>query len=202
LCSGPLCFTFEKQAEKIWNALTAAQSMGLAYGEETVTDNLLLEVQKAHPREVITVPFWKPQEKFTGADWEWWLTDGRTWFGLLIQAKRLGRTSHKYEGLKHRVGKERIPQIELLLKWARDKEIDPLYFFYNHDNGRVGSLPWNCGSMFPSPAQLGCTVAHAAAVERLLVAQGGAGLPKMSTISNPLRCLVCCTALEMFRPGL
>ena len=43
-------------------------------------------------------------------------------------------------------------------------------------------------------AQLGCTVAHAAAVKRLLV-QGGAGLPKMSTISSLLRCLVCCTGL-------
>ena len=124
----------------------------------------------------------------------WWLTDDQSWFGLLIQAKRLGRTTHKYGGLKHRVGKDRIPQIDILLNCARHKGIDPLYFFYNYNSGRLGSLQWSCGSIYPNMAQLGCTVAHAAAVKRLLV-QGGAGLPKMSTISSLLRCLVCCTGL-------
>jgi len=37
-------------------------------------------------------------------------------------------------------------------------------------------------------------VAHAAAVKRALV-QGGAGLPKISPISYPLRCLICCPVL-------
>jgi hypothetical protein len=41
---------------------------------------------------------------------------------------------------------------------------------------------------------LGCTVAHAEAVKRKL-SRGGAGLPKMSTVSYPLRCLVCCSVL-------
>jgi hypothetical protein len=194
LSPNPLCLTFEKQAEKIWNDLTSAQSMGLIHDEETVTNNLLLEIQRAHPIDVITVQFFKPQEKFTGADWEWWLTDGNSWFGLLIQAKRLGPTSHKYAGLKHGVGKEKTPQIELLLNWARHKGIDPLYFFYNYGSGRLESLPWNCGSIAPTIGQLGCTVAHAATVKSVL-ARGGAGLAKMSAISSPLRCLVCCEAL-------
>ena len=168
--------------------------MGLIHDEETITNNLLLGVQKAHPTDVITLQFRKPQEKFTGADWEWWLTDGQSWFGLLIQAKRLGSTTHKYDGLKHRVGKSATPQIELLLNCARQKGIDPLYVFYNYNSGRLGSLQWSCSRIYPNMAQLGCTVAHAAGVQRLLV-QGGAGLPKMSTISNPLRCLVCCPAL-------
>jgi Family of unknown function (DUF6615) len=195
LPSNSLCLTFETQAEKIWRTLTSAQAMGIDRGETTITDDFLLEVQTAHPTDVITVQFLNPQERFTGADWEWWLTDDQSWFGLLIQAKRLGRTTHKYEKLKHKVGNSKTPQIELLLNCARRKGIDPLYFFYNYNSGRLGSLQWNCGSMDPNKmAQLGCTVAHAAAVKRLL-AQGGAGLPKMSTISNPLRCLVCCTGL-------
>ncbi len=190
-----LCQTFGEQAEKIWRDLTSAQLMGLIRDEETITNNVLLEVKKAHPTDVITLQFRKPQEKFTGADWEWWLTDGQNWFGLLIQAKRLGATTHKYDGLKHNVGKSATPQIDLLLNCARQKGIDPLYFFYNYDSGRLASLHWSCNRIYPNVAQLGCTVAHAAGVKRLLV-QGGAGLPKMSTISSPLSCLVCCTGVS------
>ena len=168
--------------------------MGIDLDEKTITNNLLLEIQRAHPANVITLQFLTPQEKFTGADWEWWMTDGKSWFGLLIQAKRLGRKTHKYAELKHRVGKNRTPQIKLLLDWAKYKGIDPFYFFYNYNSGKLGSLQWSCDDNSPKMAQLGCTVAHAAAVKRLLV-QGGAGLPKMSTISNPLRCLVCCAGV-------
>jgi hypothetical protein len=41
---------------------------------------------------------------------------------------------------------------------------------------------------------LGCTVAHVEAVKRKL-SLGGAGLPKMTTVSYPLPCLVCCSVL-------
>ena len=69
--------------------LGAATRGGLRRGEETITEDLLLNVKKAHPSEVIEYQFNKREKSFTGADWEWWLTDGRLWFGLLIQAKRL-----------------------------------------------------------------------------------------------------------------
>jgi hypothetical protein len=147
--------------------------------------------RKAHPYEVLTFQFSKPLEKHTGADWEWWLTDGRLWFGLLIQAKRLDSKSHKYADIKHKVGKPKIPQIDLLLNQARLKEIDPLYCFYNYSNRGLSAFTWNCGSTPMDLPQLGCTVAHAAAVKRVLK-RGGGGLPKISPISYPLRCLVCC----------
>ena len=152
LPSASLCPTFETQAEKIWHELSLAQSMGIDRDEKTVTNNLLLEITRSHPADVITIQFLTPQEKFTGADWEWWLTDGQSWFGLLIQAKRLGRTTHKYEELKHRVGKNRTPQIELLLNCAKHKGIDPLYLFYNYKSGRLESLQWSCGSIYPNIA--------------------------------------------------
>ncbi len=192
--SKSLCLTFEEQAERIWHDLTSAQLMGIIRDEETVTNNLLFEVQKEHPTDLITVQFRKPQEKFTGADWEWWLTDNNIWFGLLIQAKRLGSITHKYDGLNYKVGSNGTRQIDLLLRHAQGKNLDPLYLFYNYNSGNLGSLNWNCGSVFWNSTQLGCTVAHAAAVKRLL-GQGGAGLPKIGAISSPLRCLVCCTGL-------
>jgi hypothetical protein len=116
------------------------------------------------------------------------------WFGLLIQAKRLDSKSHKYPQIKKRIGKRKIPQIDLLTAQARLKGIDPVYFFYNYSNGNPLAFTWNCGAAPLDLLQLGCTVAHAAAVQRALV-QGGAGLPKISLISYPLRCLVCCPVL-------
>src|SRR3546814_18103615 len=49
LQSDPLCATFMRMAEKIWTELGTARAFGLSPGEETVTDNLLLGVQCAHP---------------------------------------------------------------------------------------------------------------------------------------------------------
>jgi hypothetical protein len=80
-------------ARKIWKQLGTARALGINRGEETVTDDFLLDVQAAHPTEVATFQFNKPEEAITGADWEWWLTDGRKWAGLLIQAKILNPKS-------------------------------------------------------------------------------------------------------------
>jgi len=41
-------------ARKIWNELGTARALGINRGEETVTDNFLLDVQIAHPAEVAT----------------------------------------------------------------------------------------------------------------------------------------------------
>src|ERR1700733_5228617 len=99
LRSDPLCDTFVVMARKIWNELGVARNLGINRGEETVTDNFLLDVQTAHPMEVATFQFKKPEEAITGADWEWWLTDGRKWVGLLIQAKILNPKSNLYSAI-------------------------------------------------------------------------------------------------------
>jgi hypothetical protein len=94
--------------------------------------------------------------------------------------------------MKKRSGKRKTPQIDLPIEQARLKGIDPLYFFYNYSSGNPAAFTWNCGTTPFNLLQLGCTVAHAGAVKHAL-AQGGAGRPKISPISFPLRCLVCCT---------
>lgn len=192
LPSGVLCSTFTSMARKIWNELGAARALGISRGEETVTDNFLLDVQAAHPTEVATFQFNKPEEAITGADWEWWLTDGRRWAGLLIQAKILKARANLYSSIKHKVRGR--PQIDILLEQANLKGIPALYFLYNHTQLTFPKLSWNCGSMAPDIEQLGCTVAYAAAVKPL-VKQGGVGIATLSHISVPLRCLVCCRVL-------
>jgi hypothetical protein len=189
-----LCPTLERECERIWTDLASSYSSGISRKEETITDDLLLAIHNAHPHEVLTFPFRRADEAITGADWEWWLSDGKLWFGLLIQAKKLDPASHKYHGIKHLVGASRTPQIDLLIKQARLKSIDPLYFFYNYSTSPLVSLQWNCGILPKEIEQFGCTVAHALGVKHLL-GQGGAGLPKLCRISLPMRCLVCCSCI-------
>jgi hypothetical protein len=191
IASPPLCRTFAAQAEKIWDDLWAARISGINRSEETITDDFLLDVQLAHPSEVTTFQFNKHEESFTGADWEWWLTDGRQWLGLLIQAKRLGPKSHKYETIRHWVRSAGMWQIDRLQRQASLKRIEPLYCFFNYSSAWPLALTWKCCAAPRGPQRFGCTVAHATAVKGQL-GQGGAGLPKMSRVSYPLACLVCC----------
>ena len=73
--------------------LGAATRGGVGRGEETITEDLLPNVKKAHPYDVIEYQFNKREEFFTGADWEWWLTDGRLWFGLRFRPSGSIRTA-------------------------------------------------------------------------------------------------------------
>lgn len=189
--STPLCNTFENEAKNIWDSLKTARGMGIIRDEETVTNNFLYNVQLAHPAEVATFQFHKPDEKFTGADWEWWLTDGSQWLGILIQAKILHPKSNKYSSIQHKVGKAKKPQIDILIEQANSKGIDALYFFYNYSKSGISAFQWNCGSTGPILEQLGCTVAHANSVKDV-VGRGGAGLPTINPIAMPVRCLVGC----------
>jgi hypothetical protein len=196
-----LCDTLDGEGRRIWIELASSYNSGIGRKEETITDDLLVRVHAAHPYEVLTFPFRKHDEAKTGADWEWWLTDGALWFGLLIQAKKLDPASHKYHGIKHVVRSSNTPQIDLLMTQAGLKGIDPLYFFYNYSTSPLASFQWNCGVVPKEIEQFGCTVAHARGVKYLL-RQGGAGLPKLSRISVPMKCLVCCSCIASSNAGL
>jgi hypothetical protein len=191
LPSQPLCRTFSGQAQKIWQGLSRAQAQGGNRYEWTITADFLDDIRNQHPQQVAIFEFNQRDEQFTGADWEWWLTDDPVWLGLLVQAKRLGRHSHKY-GIKHWVASAKMWQIDLLLQQARWKGVEPLYCFYNYASSWPGHLTWSCCTKTHALSLFGCTVAHAVAVKNQFT-HGGAGLPKMSTVSYPLSCLVCCT---------
>src|SRR5262249_10088856 len=71
----------------------------------------------------------------------------------------------------------------------------------NYSTSPLASLQWNCAGPPKQIEQFGCTVAHAVGVKHLL-GQGGAGLPKLSGISLPMRCLVCCSCVIPSNVGL
>ena len=196
-----LCSTFERESCRIWCDYGAAYRSGIVVGEETISDILLWNIQKAHPQNVTTFPINKMEEGKIGADWEWWLTDKNRWFGLLIQAKRLDPKSHKYRNIRHQARTGKNMQIDSLIQTARRKCIDPLYFFYNYALPPKIFRVWNCFQVLGLQSQLGCMMAHASVVKQQL-GRGGAGFSKFSKISLPVRCLVCCPLFSDTRQSL
>lgn len=188
-----LCASFQRLSECIWDDLEAATRATLQRDEETITNDLLLDLWRLHPSDVIIVQFKKPQEARTGADWLWTLTDGTTWFSMLVQAKRLYQKTERYEKLGHSVGNPPREQIDILINTATHLRVSPAYIFYNFTNTQPSAprVHWNCGSFPRTDRLFGCSVAEASAVKSIL-SSAGDGLSSISTVSFPFHCLACC----------
>ncbi|MET8358929.1 DUF6615 family protein [Micromonospora sp. NPDC005171] len=122
-------------AAQTWYKMSVGPSRGLAFGEESLTDHNLFELdRRGAPIEVYK--FDKTEEPYNGADFEWWIgSDNTRWLGLRFQAKRLDDDGI-YAQLGHRVRGRR--QYELLLEQAQRDNIWAFYCFYN---GWHGSWP-------------------------------------------------------------
>lgn len=101
---------------------------GLSYGEETITENNLLELRRRHPDAVELQGFGKQAEARNGADWEWHIIGHRYTFGMRVQAKRLQKDGKLK--VNYLVGAHKKPQIDLLLKDAKKHSLAPIYCFY------------------------------------------------------------------------
>jgi hypothetical protein len=191
-----LCASFQTLSECVWDDLEAAAQAHLQRDEETIMNDLLLDLWRLHPHDVILVQFNKHQEARTGADWLWGLTDGTSWLAMLVQAKRLYQQTERYEKLVHAVGTPPRDQINILLNAARQVRASPAYLFYNFTTQQplAPRVHWNCAS-FPRRDRLfGCSVAEASAVKSILTSAGD-GLSPVSRVSFPFHCLVCCPVL-------
>jgi hypothetical protein len=195
-----LCDTFQQLSAEIWDDLELAERAGLQRDEETITNDLLLDLYRTHAAEVVILQFNKPQESIIGADWLWALTDGTTWFAMLVQAKRLYRPSERYERLTHTVGPNNTPQIDLLIDAARRLQVAPAYVFYNYTvQSPTHRMNWNCRSIPRSDRLFGCSVAEATAVGSILASKND-NIIAVGGVSYPLRCLTCCQVLGTSLP--
>jgi hypothetical protein len=170
--------------------MRAAHNQGLLLGEVTLTETLLIEVAKRHPWDAIAIPFTPSLEAVIGADWEWWLTDGHEWLGILVQAKSLNISRQKYLKLNYKPKRAISRQLETHVENATRRSVFPLLCFYNY-TGHPGSITWNCQTYGRREDVFGCSVADARVVDTL--ARGRAlGLRALSRVSFPLLCLVGC----------
>ena len=187
-----------KLSMNTWRRRGAAKRTGLNYNEETVTEGLLLDLQVNFPGDVLIVPFTKRREARIGADWAWAFVGpaGRSYQGMLVQAKRLDDDDCVYGSLYKRnrpKGTQRLVlQVERLIKNAKLYGLPPVYAFYNHlsDAGRVPNE--SCGTLVrlnrSCPESWGVALASAIKVRH---AMPDKSFDRHRCHSMPLHCLLC-----------
>ena len=182
----------ESLAKDTWERLRDSRSLGIRFGEETITDLLLLEMKrKSHPRSyIVQTPLVK--EKNQGTDWEWWIGSARIgWLRYAIQAKRCDKASGRYTSITHKVAG--IAQNQILKTYAERNDAIPIYCFYNYPLSGMTTKAWQCGLPFDK-YQLACTVTSLGVVEAAISKWGGKNFDWIhsQTASKPWRCLVAC----------
>ncbi len=169
-----------------WNKLGSAERLGVAYNEETVTENLLLKIAQRHRWQGLEVRSWtkieegkgtsKTYGKATGADWDFWISD---WAGrgvqVRVQAKRQF-SSGKYDSLNG--GSKQFSDL-----WNNRGSAIPIYLFYNW-HATFGNRSRICA---PSDqAHWGCSFAPHPAIPKIK-----APSPADIKVMRPWHCLFC-----------
>jgi hypothetical protein len=172
--------------------LQSGRDLGVELHEETITQDLQLDISAALPAMMVRT-FTKRQEARTGADWQWeWWFEGRQWFGLRVQAKRLKRLPSGQLGYDlgyQRGGNQR--QIDLLIDDARRARVPAAYVLYNGPDLDISKFTWGCHRLPPSPAFFGVSLLPAM-VARDLVNAGTVDFTTVGARSRPWSCLASC----------
>jgi len=186
---------FERLAAWTWSIIPLAAEEKISWGEQTLTEHLLLAIKLAGLCNVRVRQ--KPlsangQESKTGLDWEWWIGSPGEWWRFAVQAKKLDWSERRYTKLNHKVDKE--PQHEILERYATDNLAIPLYCLYNHVAKFVPQGHWRCCCEPPEIEQFGCTVTGLDNVKEALKTRSARTFDYFlrQTDTYPWRCLVKC----------
>lgn len=120
-----ICCELDKIAASTWHKIEVGPTRGLAFGEESITDHNLFELDRAC-QGVEVYKFNHHEESLNGADFEWYIGGSTVgWIGMRFEAKKLDDGS--YLELGHRVRERR--QYDLLLGGSATDRMRPLYCF-------------------------------------------------------------------------
>src|ERR1035437_3427378 len=187
---------FEELTRLIWTNLNLANRYGTIYGEETISDSILLELAKQNYFNIRILQTPKPLESIQGTDWEWYVgsyTYG--WIRYAIQAKKLNFKTNKYDNLNHKIGQAPNAefQIKLLRTFANANGAVPLYNFYNYYPGATAKDHWQCDQSFDKEL-LGWTFTPLKNVEHAINERGSRTFDKIHRFDYtlPIRCLFKC----------
>lgn len=198
-----LCDSILRQSTWVWNQLKQGRGVKYQLQEETLTDLLVLNLKRKHPRQILTQTFTKPVENVLGADWQWWLTGpSGKWLGCRVQAKVLNQKSRRFEELHYqpRAAKGRPPrpfQSDTLVNRAKAAGLIPLYCLYSHGlaNEYRPTGYTECYAKRGHVSRFGCSLVFAPFVQALR----GAGGPTNNWLSavliymHPWHSFFCCS---------
>ena len=140
--------TLERLAANTWQRIHYSLDWEISQGEETITDNLLLEIKMSKDPAFIKIEKCpKKLEAVRGIDWEWWIGSYNFgWIKYAVQAKKISlsenREEGKYPNLTHEIKtnlnkkngikKSVKNQIDVLEHYSKENKLVPLYCFYNY----------------------------------------------------------------------
>lgn len=172
-----VCRAFCQAAVETRFRLSEASRLDLNYGEETVTDSVLLDLSLKCGSRVYCRSYKKWQEAQNGADWELWFRVGSRGVGCRIQAKRL-YPEGRYRALALKPRSKIPSQLQRLMSVSRTDRRTPLYVFFTYP------AP---GMTTNVPPTSGCLVARASAVAGLR----NTSFAQVHKIAKPWHALVC-----------
>jgi hypothetical protein len=130
--------TVKKLSEEIWTDIKAASDYKLSFGEESITDKVLLELARLNSSSIKIIPFGKKEESKYGPDFFWIIGTGNKWTSFLIQAKKITHKDQKYNALNYKGKKSEKTQLELLDDFSIKTGILACYCFYNSEYEGIG----------------------------------------------------------------
>lgn len=193
-----LCLDFVRYADWVWRRIGQAEQHGFPFGEETITETILLHLKLCHPDRLFIQPFTKSQEHWNGADWEWWIGRPGNWIGMRVQAKRISLPKEHFKSLFYQSDKSAKMQIEYLLEKAEAAGLAPIYTLYTHtvDETELKSQVQHCYPAGSSFNDCGCLIAHALDIENLASLK----LSEIAPHTFPWHCLVCARLADSSGP--
>lgn len=190
----------ERVADRTWSTLGRARQLRVRFGEETLTDLLVLEMlPHRRARGFWLRPTTRGAEASCGADLFVAVRHptGR-WSRFALQAKKLDPDEDRYPMFKW--VQRSIDQLERLERFARQLHALPLYLLYNHSNSVRPSEHWHCPLRFDKrqERQLGCTLVPSWHIREMLRRPPPRNFDQAHKVSQsrPWRCAFDCPDAE------
>ena len=206
--SGHVCSVFSElgtlfanQSTDLWERLgyvrESYKSRGVLgpvrFGEETITDLLMMDLYVQGSRLAHFQQTSKPDEALWGTGFELWLGSGRLgWFRFAIQAKKLDLKSDRYASLPQ--ANANGLQIDLLEQYASLNRAAPLYCLYNHSENADEFDHWHCCTGPADLRELGCSVTPSSNIRTAIGQWKGKNFQSIHRRKStlPWKCLVSC----------
>ena len=198
--TSPLGITLDAMLETLandtWENLREAKALSVRFGEETITDILMLELRRKGFKVFKQTPL--ADEAKYGTDFECWVgSDSMRWVGYAIQAKKLDFGTDTYRNLGHVVKGSQKRQIDNLKAYAKARDLTARYCLYSHSLNVHNDFLACCSRSFPGE-ELGCTITPPWAIERAIATRGGKRFYSLQQHRDtvPWRCLAICPRLR------
>lgn len=176
--------------------LAQARQLGTPFGEETITETLMLDLQAKLGPHLEVQTFTKYEEsRNTGADWEWWFCDGQgqRMYGMRVQAKKLKTTKAgvPFYDFSYKPKKSKKRQVDRLLASALRDGLPAVYALYNGPDLDLSLFNWRCCTEKASVGVFGVSMLSARAAQALADI-GDTTLATVGGLSLPWSCYALC----------